>query len=169
MRDPDLLKKLTESLPEGADIDEKKDVIVVKVKCESYYQFMKTLKEEFQFDMFLDLCGVHYPARKEIEVVVHLISTYHFNRIRVKCALPEDNPEIESIVSVWKGADWFEREAYDMVGIKFKGHPLLRRILLPEGFPYHPLRKDFPFRGKKRRGEKYSPKDTRSKEGEFWW
>lgn len=168
MRDQDLLKRLSDKLPDGAYLEEK-EMIVVHVKKESYYNFLKMLKEEFKFDLFIDLCGVHYPARKEIEVVVHLMSTYHFNRIRVRCPLPEENPVISSIVSVWKGADWFEREAYDMLGIRFEGHPNLKRILLPEGFPDFPLRKDFPFRGKKPRHEKYSSRDKRSNEGEFWW
>ncbi|WP_279479626.1 NADH-quinone oxidoreductase subunit C [Aureimonas sp. SK2] len=100
-----------------------------------------------QFKSFIDLCGVDYPARVErFDVVVHLLSPYLNQRIRVKVATGEDEP-VPSITGVFPGADWFEREAYDLYGILFTGHPDLRRILTDYGFEGHPLRKDFPLTG----------------------
>ncbi|WP_416355619.1 NADH-quinone oxidoreductase subunit C [Aureimonas phyllosphaerae] len=100
-----------------------------------------------QFKSFVDLCGVDYPARVDrFEVVIHLLSPYLNQRIRVKVLTGEDDP-VPSITSVFPGADWFEREAYDLYGILFTGHPDLRRILTDYGFEGHPLRKDFPLTG----------------------
>ncbi len=167
MSEKDLFKILKDKLPKGVEID-KKETFIIKTPREFYLEVMQGLKA-LNFDLFLDLFGAHYPSRKELEVIVHLYSTYLIERIRVKCSLPEDNPVIPSIVSLWKGADWFERETYDMFGIRFEGHPNLKRILTPVWFEDFPLRKDFPFRGKERRKERYHPDDKRFNEGEFWW
>jgi len=100
-----------------------------------------------QFKCFVDLCGVDYPNRIErFEVVYHFLSPYLNQRIRVKVSTHEDSP-VPSITDVFPGADWFEREAYDLYGILFTGHPDLRRILTDYGFEGHPLRKDFPLTG----------------------
>ncbi|WP_244492607.1 NADH-quinone oxidoreductase subunit C [Aureimonas sp. AU22] len=100
-----------------------------------------------QFKSFVDLCGVDYPARVDrFEVVIHLLSPYLNHRVRVKVSTGEDDP-VPSITGVFPGADWFEREAYDLYGILFTGHPDLRRILTDYGFEGHPLRKDFPLTG----------------------
>jgi NADH-quinone oxidoreductase subunit C len=102
---------------------------------------------ECRFVSFTDICGVDYPQREQrFDVVYHLMSPTKNLRIRVKVALGEDEV-IESATSVFAGADWFEREAYDMYGILFTGHPDLRRILTDYGFEGHPLRKDFPTTG----------------------
>lgn len=94
-----------------------------------------------------DICGVDYPARaKRFEVVYHLLSPTKNTRIRVKVETAEDDP-VPSATPVYPGADWFEREAYDLYGILFTGHPDLRRILTDYGFEGHPLRKDFPLTG----------------------
>jgi NADH-quinone oxidoreductase subunit C len=99
------------------------------------------------FVSFVDICGVDYPARpKRFDVVYHLLSPKQNLRIRVKLATAEDEP-VPSAFSVFPGADWFEREAWDMYGILFTGHPDLRRILTDYGFEGHPLRKDFPTTG----------------------
>ena len=109
------------------------------------------LKSEPQmgFDMFVDLCGVDYPTREEgrFEVVLHLYSTTRRHRVRLKTRIGDqegDGAELDSITGVWAGANWFEREAYDLMGITFKGHPDLRRILMYPEFEGHPLRKDYP-------------------------
>jgi len=100
-----------------------------------------------QFISFIDICGADYPAReKRFEVVYHLMSPYQNHRIRIKLSTDEDTP-VPSATSVFPGADWFEREAYDLYGILFSGHPELRRILTDYGFEGHPLRKDFPLTG----------------------
>lgn len=102
---------------------------------------------ECQFISFVDLCGVDYPSReKRFDVVVHLLSPVKNLRVRVKCATDEATP-VPSLCGVFPAANWFEREAYDLYGILFDGHPELRRILTDYGFEGHPLRKDFPMSG----------------------
>jgi NADH-quinone oxidoreductase subunit C len=99
------------------------------------------------FKSFIDICGVDYPAReKRFDVVYHLLSPKFNRRIRLKVQTDETTP-VPSAVSVYPAADWFEREAYDLYGILFDGHPDLRRILTDYGFEGHPLRKDFPMTG----------------------
>ncbi|BGO89197.1 hypothetical protein NBRC10512_005969 [Rhodotorula toruloides] len=100
-----------------------------------------------QFKQVMDICGADYPTRgKRFEVVYHLLSVRHQSRIRVKTYADETSP-VPSIVKIFRGADWYEREAWDMYGIYFTGHPDLRRILTDYGFEGHPLRKDFPLTG----------------------
>ena len=100
-----------------------------------------------QFICFIDLCGVDYPQRaKRFDVVVHLLSPKLNQRIRLKTTTDEDTP-VPSLVDLFPAANWFEREAYDLYGILFTGHPDLRRILTDYGFEGHPLRKDFPMTG----------------------
>ena len=99
------------------------------------------------FVSFTDLCGVDYPQReKRFDVVLHLMSPKHNRRIRVKVMTDEMTP-VPSLTSVYPAANWYEREAYDLYGILFTGHPDLRRILTDYGFEGHPLRKDFPMTG----------------------
>ncbi|RZI60788.1 MAG: NADH-quinone oxidoreductase subunit C [Zymomonas sp.] len=100
-----------------------------------------------QFLNLTDICGVDYPERvQRFDVVYHLLSPHLNQRIRVKVRTNEDDP-VPSVTGVYAGADWFEREAYDLYGILFTGHPDLRRILTDYGFEGHPLRKDFPLTG----------------------
>jgi NADH-quinone oxidoreductase subunit C len=96
---------------------------------------------------FIDLAGADYPTRaRRFDVVYHLLSPRQNLRIRIKVATDEDTP-VPSVTGVYPGADWFEREAYDLYGILFTGHPDLRRLLTDYGFEGHPLRKDFPLSG----------------------
>jgi len=100
-----------------------------------------------RFVSFIDLCGADYPGReRRFDVVYHLLSPHHNRRIRVKVQADEVTP-VPSIIEVFPCANWFEREAYDLYGILFSGHPDLRRILTDYGFEGHPLRKDFPLTG----------------------
>lgn len=100
--------------------------------------------KDTQFDLMLDLCGVDFPDREErFEAVYHLYSIPRNARLRLKVPLPEADPTLPSLIPVWRGVDWFEREAYDMFGFRFDGHPNLRRILCHEAFQGHPLRKDY--------------------------
>ena len=100
------------------------------------------------FDFLIDLCGVDdLPREPRFQVVYHLASTRTRLRLRLKASLPGANPQIASVFSVWKAADWLEREAFDMFGITFTGHPDLRRILLTPEWQGYPLRKDYPLRG----------------------
>ena len=103
--------------------------------------------ESCRFISFVDVCGVDYPERDErFEVVYHLLSPTKNTRIRLKVRTDDETP-VPSITPVFPGADWFERETYDLYGILFSGHPDLRRILTDYGFEGHPLRKDFPLSG----------------------
>lgn len=103
--------------------------------------------EKCRFITITDVCGVDYPERAErLEVVYHLLSPTRNDRIRLKLRTDETTP-VPSITSIFPGANWFEREAYDMLGVLFSGHPDLRRLLTDYGFEGHPLRKDFPMTG----------------------
>ena len=100
-----------------------------------------------RFICFIDLCGADYPGRQDrFDVVYHLLSPHLNQRIRIKVLTDEETP-VPSIIDVFPAANWFEREAYDLYGILFTGHPDLRRILTDYGFEGHPLRKDFPMTG----------------------
>ena len=97
------------------------------------------------FDFLMDVTAVDYlGSTPRFEVVYHLYSLKRNHRLRLKTRVPEEDPRIASVVPVWRGADWLERETYDMYGIRFEGHPDLRRIYLYEEFQGHPLRKDYP-------------------------
>jgi NADH-quinone oxidoreductase subunit C/D len=115
----------------------------VVVPSQDIIAVLRFLKEQGHFDFFVDLCGVDYPNRaKRFEVVYHLLNTKTARRLRLKVRLSEGET-IDSAIGVFRGTDWFEREAYDMFGIIFKGHPNLRRILTHHQFVGHPLRKDY--------------------------
>ena len=110
-------------------------------------EVLTTLRDRFGFQQLLDLCGVDYPDRRErFEVVYHLLSMTRNARLRVKVSTDEVQP-VPSVISAYPAANWFEREAYDMYGMLFSGHPDLRRLLTDYGFEGHPLRKDFPMTG----------------------
>ena len=114
------------------------------------------LKEdpELRYNFLADMCGVdHYPEESRFEVVYHLYSIPFKTRVRLKCRAG-DPPKIPTVVSIWRTANWHEREAYDMYGIQFDGHPDLRRIYMWEEFEGFPMRKDFPLRGYK---DAYNP------------
>ena len=97
------------------------------------------------FDFAMDLTGVDYLGEEpRFEVVYHLYSLEKKHRVRVKARVPEEDPVIDSVIPVWPGMNWYEREAYDLYGIRFRNHPNLKRILLYEEFVGHPLRKDYP-------------------------
>lgn len=114
---------------------------------EHIIEVLTTLRDQFGFQQLLDLCGVDYPDRRErFEVVYHLLSLTRNARLRVKVSTDEVQP-VPSIIAVYPAANWFEREAYDMFGMLFSGHPDLRRLLTDYGFEGHPLRKDFPMTG----------------------
>lgn len=120
------------------------------VRPDRLVEICRFLKDDpgLSFEMLTDLTGVDYlgkkPASGRFEVVYHLYSLSKSHRIRLKVELPENDPKAPSIVHLWKSALWMEREAFDLYGIKFEGHPDLRRILLYPEFEGHPLRKDYP-------------------------
>jgi NADH-quinone oxidoreductase subunit C len=106
------------------------------------------LKYDQKFNRVSTVTAVdRHPAEPRFEVIYHLHSVGRNERVRLKCRVPEAECEIESVTSVWRGAGWYEREVFDLFGIRFRGHPDLRRILLPDGWEGHPLRKDYPVTG----------------------
>ncbi|MBO6725395.1 MAG: NADH-quinone oxidoreductase subunit C [Rhizobiaceae bacterium] len=123
--------------------------LTLEVESGEIIDVLTFLRDDVQcrFISFIDLCGVDYPSRaRRFDVVYHLLSPSQNQRIRVRVMTDEDTP-VPSATGVFPGADWFEREAYDLYGILFTGHPDLRRILTDYGFEGHPLRKDFPLTG----------------------
>ena len=106
---------------------------------------MRFLRDELDFDMLMDLTAVDYLGETpRFEMVYHLYSTEQNWRIRIKARVAEDAPEIDSVTPIFVSANWMEREVFDLYGIRFEGHPDLRRILLYDEFEGHPLRKDYP-------------------------
>jgi NADH-quinone oxidoreductase subunit C len=125
------------------------DELTLHVTAQRVIDVLRFLRDDpsCRFVCFIDICGVDYPQReKRFDVVYHLLSPYQNARVRVKVQTDEDTP-VPSAVEVFPAANWFEREAFDLFGILFSGHPDLRRILTDYGFAGHPLRKDFPMTG----------------------
>ncbi len=125
--------------------------LTLLVKKESVVEVARFLKEnkELDFDFLSDLCGVDRVEHDGVfEVVYHLYSIHKNHRLRLKARLSSDNPCVSTVITVWKTADWHERETFDMFGIRFDGHPDLRKILTPDDFEGHPLRKDYPLDGR---------------------
>ena len=132
-----------------ADFKDSHGEVTIIVPRQSIVDVCWVLKTKYDFDMLADLCGADHGPEEDprFEVNYHLFSTIHYNRLRLKVLLTEDEPNVTTVVTVWKTANWHERETYDMFGIIFEGHPDLRRILLPSDFDGHALRKDYPLRG----------------------
>ena len=143
----DRIQSLTEAVGE----------LTLVVKAADYLDVMRTLRDDatLKFEQLIDLCGVDYSAYGDgawngprFAAVSHLLSVTHNWRLRVRVFAPDDDlPVVASVVDVWNAADWFEREAFDLYGLVFEGHPDLRRILTDYGFIGHPFRKDFPVAG----------------------
>ncbi len=123
--------------------------VTAVVPREAISDVSASLRKNSDFDMLVDLCGCDRGPEEDprLEVNYHVFSTTHHNRLRLKVLLSEDDAKLSSVTHVWRTADWHERETFDLLGIKFEGHPDLRRILLPSDFDGHALRKDYPLRG----------------------
>ncbi len=138
-------------------IDVARGEVTVSVSAGEYHQVMRLLRDAAgcRFEQLIDLCGVDYSTYGDgrwegprFAVVVHLLSVSLNQRLRVRVFCTDDEfPVIRSVTDLWSGADWFEREAFDLYGIVFEGHADLRRILTDYGFIGHPFRKDFPLTG----------------------
>ena len=108
------------------------------------------LKYDYGFNRLSAVtCVDWYPAEPRFEVVYHLHSITKNERVRIKCRIGGERPEIDSVCDIWRGANWYEREVFDLFGVTFRNHPKLTRIMMPEGWTGHPLRKDFPVHGHK--------------------
>lgn len=149
----DFVAQIQKILPKGmeARFENALDVPVVVVAPTDIIKMLTALRDapSLQFRQLIDVCGVDYPARVErFEVVYNLLSLKQNLRLRVKVCVDEATA-VPSVASVFSAAIWFEREVWDMYGVKFTGHPDLRRILTDYGFEGHPQRKDFPLTGYK--------------------
>ena len=141
-----LQERFGDAVLEAHDFRGDETVAVRSEKIVDVLQFLKG-DPELDFDFLSDLCGVHYPEREyQYEVVYHLYSFSRNRRLRIKARIFQGD-SCPTSVGVFAGANWLEREAWDMVGIRFEGHPDLRRILMPDDFEGHPLRRDFPLTG----------------------
>jgi NADH-quinone oxidoreductase subunit C len=147
------LQKLADSIKDLSPV-ERLGELTVEVKAADYLAVCKRLRDA-GFEQLMDLCGVDYASYGDkpregnrFAAVVHLLSIRNNVRLRVRAFCPDDSfPVVGSLVEVWPSAGWFEREAFDLFGIMFEGHPDLRRILTDYGFIGHPFRKDFPLSG----------------------
>lgn len=121
----------------------------IKVEAEQIGPVLEKLcKDEKLFDMLTDICGLDNETGEDrFQVIYHILSTQEKKRLRIKIDVPQDSMSVPSVCHIFRGADWLERETYDMYGIRFKDHPDLRRILMHEDFLDYPLRRDFPLRG----------------------
>ena len=128
-----------------------RDELTLHVAREHLVLVLRTLRDEpgLRFELSLGVSGVHYPndAGRELHSVVHLSSVTHNRRLRVETTAPDADPHIPSTVSVYPAHDWHEREAFDMFGIVYDGHPALTRIMMPDDWVGHPQRKDYPLGG----------------------
>jgi NADH-quinone oxidoreductase subunit C len=138
-------------------LDRSFDEITLEIASVDLLDVMRTLRDapELGFEQLIDLCGVDYSRYGNVDrapprfaVVYHLLSIQHNWRLRVRAFAPDDAlPVVDSVTTIWPTANWFEREAFDLYGLVFEGHPDLRRILTDYGFIGHPFRKDFPIYG----------------------
>ena len=142
-----LREKFGELVSEPAEF--RGEITVVVADVQRMAEVCEFAKSELGFNYLVDLSSVdNYGDDPRFELVYELYGYGHGQRLRLKAALSEEVGEAPSVVGVWRTADWHEREVFDMMGIRFAGHPDLRRILMWEGYPHFPLRKDFPLAGK---------------------
>ena len=152
---PRLQKLHARLVAEGLTPTADRGELTVEVAAAEYRAVAQALRDKAGFEQLIDLCGVDYAAYGDrpreaprFAAVLHLLSIKNNDRVRVRSFCPDDEfPVLASLVEVWPAADWFEREAFDLFGIMFEGHPDLRRILTDYGFVGHPFRKDFPLSG----------------------
>lgn len=149
----DVADDLERAYPDFADAIERVVVdrgeLTLHVKREKLEEVARILRDTLRFEMCLGVSGVHYPTEtgRELHAVYPLLSMTKNQRIRLEVSVPESDPHIPSLVEVWAGNNWNEREAFDMFGIIFDGHPGLTRILMPDDWRGHPQRKDYPLGG----------------------
>jgi NADH-quinone oxidoreductase subunit C len=151
----DVADALERAYPEFNDAIEKVVVdrgeLTLHIKRERLFEVAKILRDNdaLRFEVCLGVSGVHYPdeSGRELHAVYPLLSMTHNRRIRLEVSVPDSDPHIPSLVEVWAGNNWHERETFDMFGIIFDGHPALTRILMPDDWPGHPQRKDYPLGG----------------------
>lgn len=148
------VRRLQEAFPEAVEeVMSFRDETWAVLRVEALLEVCRFLKEdpELAYDLLSFVCAVDYmPREPRFEVVYQLYSTKFHHRFRIKTRVSGQDPTVPSVTSIWPTADWHERETFDLMGIGFDGHPDLRRILLPQDWVGHPLRKDYPLRGPER-------------------
>lgn len=148
----EIAEKVKEKFPDQViDVAEFRDQVSVIVKRDQIVPILGYLHDDplLSLNHLQDLTAADYLKKKDVrfEVVYNLYSIRYRHKIRIRAQVPENDPKIGSVVPIWSGADWHERECFDMFGIVFTGHPDLRRILMPEDWEGYPLRKDYPLKG----------------------
>jgi len=147
----DLAAKITANFGEliSAPVEFRGEVTLKVLDAEKIPDVCAGAKRDLGFDYLVDISSVdNYGEELRFLLVYHLYGYGHLSYLRLKTFVSEETGEVPTVTGVWRTADWHEREIYDMMGIRFRGHPDLRRILMWEGYPYFPLRKDFPLAGK---------------------
>jgi NADH-quinone oxidoreductase subunit C/D len=148
----DLRSRFSEAV-RSAELDAAGETVVY-VDPNRSFEVLSYLRDSRGYDMLKDVTGLDYGGGRPIQVLYELWSTKESRPLRVKIEVPPDRPRLKSVHGIWRASDWLEREVYDMFGIKFEGHPDLRRMLMPENYEEgYPLRKDFPLRGRFTRAE----------------
>jgi len=133
----------------GEPIEFRGEITLEITDAEQITDICSYAKTDLGFDYLVDISSLdHYGEDPRFTIVYHLYGYGHHQNLRLKTSVSEEKGELPTITAIWRTADWHEREIYDMMGIRFRGHPDLRRILMWEGYPYFPLRKDFPLAGK---------------------
>ena len=149
----DIADQLERAYPEFNDAIERVVVdrgeLTLHIKREKLVEVAKVLRDKLLFEMCLGVNGVHYPNQsgRELHAIYPLLSITNNRRVRLEVTCPDSDPHIPSLVEVWAGNNWHERETYDMFGIIFDGHPALTRILMPDDWKGHPQRKDYALNG----------------------
>ena len=142
-----LIERFADAVQETVESHGELTLVVSREPIVDMCRFLKD-DPDLRYDLLMDVAGVDYLGREpRFEVVYHLYSISHNRRLRLKVRVPESDLVVPSLTSVWSTANWHEREAFDMLGIQFEEHPDLRRIYMPDDYPGHPLRKDFPILG----------------------
>jgi len=146
---PEIIEALRDEFGEGVwRVETYAGEDTVFIEKDRIREVCRFLREELDFTYFIDLGGIdRFTEEDRYEVFYNIFSLERQKRIRLKVRIDEDDLHVPSVVSVWKAANWNEREAYDMLGLHFDGHPDLRRMYMPEDFEYYPLRKEFPLLG----------------------
>jgi NADH-quinone oxidoreductase subunit C len=151
MNPPELIQKLCAQFPGVVEspVEFRGEWSVTLNDAERIAEVCDYARRELQFDFLVDITSIdEYGDDPRWTLVYHLYGLAHKNYLRVRTRVSEEKSEAPTVIKVWATADWHEREIFDMMGIRFRGHPDLRRILMWEGYPHHPLRKDFPLAGK---------------------
>lgn len=149
MTNQEILEAVSGAFPGGIlGHGEFREDLTLLIRKEDLLRIAGFVKRDLGFDLLIDILGVdHFRAAGRFEVVYNVWSLLHKRYLRLKVPAEEEHPVVPTVTGIWPGANWHERETFDMFGIRFEGHPDLRRLYMPDEFEYYPLRKDFPLMG----------------------